>query len=309
VICQDRSKETSSPVSGTGLTVNNTVPVVNNPPVSGPGLTVNNVVNYPPASREPDPVNVGRVTESPPTGLSGRHALPLKETVIPKGTINLKSLKMPSGSCRDEVMQLSSLPNFNKLDKILEDCISWLESFKWAPEASTHDLTHDEMFAVHLYTHDLRQYAEHPENNFFNQLNAMLRQRNSALMEKWSGYLYYFLTALHKITPVTATLYRGVGKEAVGAVPQYVEKRPIQWSGFTSTTPRLEKAMEFARDGGVVFCMKVIYGRDISMYSLFPEEEEIVLSPNSKFVVSKAVYLRNGIHFVEMEETQEAYIF
>jgi len=203
-------------------------------------------------------------------------------------------------------MQLTTLP---KLDKILEDCESWLESFKWAPEASTHDLTHDEMLAVHLYTHDLRQYAEHPENNFFNQLNAMLRQRNGALMEKWSGYLYYFLTALQKITPVSATLYRGVGKDAVGVVPQYVVKRPIQWSGFTSTTSNMETAMEFARDGGVIFCIKVIYGRNISLYSLFPDEEEIVLSPNSKFVVTKAVYLRNGIHFIEMEETPEVYIF
>ena len=41
---------------------------------------------------------------------------------------------------------------------------------------------------------------------------------------------------------------------------------------------------------GVIFKISVLTGRDIGPYSFYPSESEILLSPNTKFAVSRALY-------------------
>lgn len=75
------------------------------------------------------------------------------------------------------------------------------------------------------------------------------------------------------------------------------------------------KAEQFAGQegpGGVVFKITTITARGIRHYSNFPDEDEWLLGPNSKFVVSAPLHqpatpLGSGAHFVvELVEMSQA---
>ena len=76
--------------------------------------------------------------------------------------------------------------------------------------------------------------------------------------------------------------------------------RPIQWGAFTSVTTSKDAAKAFAPDTRVVFKINVTSGRDINPYSFFPQEGEILLSPNHRFTVSSAPYEEAGYTFIDM---------
>ena len=68
---------------------------------------------------------------------------------------------------------------------------------------------------------------------------------------------------------------------------KYIWGSEIHWSGFTSTSSSLLTAKQFENTNGIIFRIKVSTGISI-YYSSFPNEEEILLSPNwSAFVYSE----------------------
>eukprot|EP01124_Arcella_intermedia_P010734 TRINITY_DN17278_c0_g1_i11.p1 TRINITY_DN17278_c0_g1~~TRINITY_DN17278_c0_g1_i11.p1 ORF type:complete len:134 (+),score=36.73 TRINITY_DN17278_c0_g1_i11:21-422(+) len=70
----------------------------------------------------------------------------------------------------------------------------------------------------------------------------------------------------------------------------------IQWSAYISTSDDKNRALEFSipssqvignNDKGMVFEIKGRSGRDIQEYSSIKTEREILISPNTRFVVIK----------------------
>ena len=64
--------------------------------------------------------------------------------------------------------------------------------------------------------------------------------------------------------------------------------------------------------GGVIFRIHVLHGVTVNAYSAFPTENEILLSPNSRFVVNQACRLDpvDGYHYVDMQEVAKGgYVF
>jgi len=56
---------------------------------------------------------------------------------------------------------------------------------------------------------------------------------------------------------------------------------------------------------GVIFKLSVVSGRDVGQYSYFPSEGEILLSPNTRFVVTRELYTeRDGYSYVDLAETK-----
>jgi len=56
---------------------------------------------------------------------------------------------------------------------------------------------------------------------------------------------------------------------------------------------------------GVIFKIQVISGHDIGPCSYFPTENEILLSPNARFVVTKELYYTDeGYWSVDLAESQ-----
>ena len=89
---------------------------------------------------------------------------------------------------------------------------------------------------------------------------------------------------------------------------EYKLGRPVQWGAFTSTTTDFAAAKGFVTDraAGVIFKIAISSGRDINAYSFFPQEGEVLLSPNSRFVVSSLPYERDGYTIVDLVEQHGA---
>ena len=147
-------------------------------------------------------------------------------------------------------------------------------------------------------------------SNIYFALNNALRHRKTdpKSFRVWQGFLYFLMRALDKLPKYEGTVYRGGNKglDQKTVRQEYKPGRPIQWAAFSSTSHDFNVVRPFVKkdEGGVVFKIKVVTGRDIGRYSFFPKESEILLSPNTQFVVTSDVYEDDkGYTCVDLAET------
>jgi len=223
--------------------------------------------------------------------------------------LNLLNEEKPSFSCIKEVENLQDIPVMKDIVVVaIIHCLVWYSNCKQQPGFNPRHLSEDEIIAIALYTVDLRIPMD-PTKNIYYQLNAMLRRREPRLMQKWRGYIYYLQSALSKLQSVRVKVYRGIEERDI--FQTYTSGRKIHWTSFTSTTTELARAQKFATPNGVVVCMKIITGKYIGNYSVYPREEEILLSPNMSFLVNESLHQKDdGMWYVELvQEDPEAKIF
>jgi hypothetical protein len=140
------------------------------------------------------------------------------------------------------------------------------------------------------------------------ELNHALRQRGgvqrTAALQLWGGYLYYLLSGLSKLTDVETVVYRGYPDKAK-VVEQYKVGRPIQWGAFSSTSMSVAATKNFTdQEHGVIFKLTVLSGKVIRAYSYFPSEDEVLLSPQARFVVSSKPYEgADGFTYLDLVES------
>src|SRR5690349_18171202 len=128
------------------------------------------------------------------------------------------------------------------------------------------------------------------ENNWFYQLNELLRKRNVYDLNLIGGYLHYLFSGLNKLPNISKEIYRGIPNSMLSKVEKdYVLHRPIHWSGFSSGTDDIETAKSFAKSKGIIFKIRVFTGKSIENYSFIPKENEILLSPNLKLKVIESI--------------------
>jgi hypothetical protein len=100
--------------------------------------------------------------------------------------------------------------------------------------------------------------------------------------------------------------YRGgnAGLDQTTVRQQYPQGRLVQWAAFSSTSRRIEAVRPFVNKGvGVIFRIKVMTGRDIGAYSYFPKENEVLLTPNTQFVVTSELYKdKDGYACIDLAE-------
>ena len=155
-------------------------------------------------------------------------------------------------------------------------------------------LTLDESTAIYLYT---MQTTES-----FYGFNIALRAGNRHNLRPWLGYIKLLITALNKLPRTTATVWRGVNNDECG---QYVENELYIWWGISSCSKNLETVQRFVDENGTLFNIETLYGKDISMFSANPDEEEVVLMPGTR-VRAKS----NSVRFTEhlfLTHLQEVY--
>ena len=143
--------------------------------------------------------------------------------------------------------------------------------------------------------------------NLYFELNKALRLRDAvqrtAALQLWGGYLYYLLAGLSKLAEMATVVYRGYPDKAK-VVEQYKVGRPIQWGAFSSTSTSVAATKGFTdQERGVIFKLTVLSGKVIQAYSYFPSEEEVLLSPQARFVVSSAPYVgADGFTYLDLVE-------
>eukprot|EP01012_Entosiphon_sulcatum_P009087 TRINITY_DN15029_c0_g1_i1.p1 TRINITY_DN15029_c0_g1~~TRINITY_DN15029_c0_g1_i1.p1 ORF type:complete len:679 (+),score=107.46 TRINITY_DN15029_c0_g1_i1:63-2099(+) len=140
------------------------------------------------------------------------------------------------------------------------------------PEDAAH------IFAVHVYTF---------ESDCYKLVNTALRSGDNAQVARWRPFVYYLRAALSRFPAIpqpSAGVYRGVMMPFDPA--QYAIGATVVWPAFSSTSVKWKVAYSFLYGGqGVIFLIHCRSGRDISLYSFFPPEQEVLLMPRSAFRV------------------------
>ena len=106
-------------------------------------------------------------------------------------------------------------------------------------------------------------------------------------------HLSYLCTLLTNNLSTLGMVYRAqsCGADYDRLRKDYSLGRPVQWGAFSSTSQNEGVSKRFINKAkGVLFKLTVVSGALVSEYSLFPMEGEVLLSPNTRFTVSRELY-------------------
>ena len=175
--------------------------------------------------------------------------------------------------------------------------------------------TAEDAAAVALYTLDFgpNGYAYNPYrliNRALIRTTEELKTKgiNAEEAMKTTGVGRLALTvmqALRKLPRTTGrTLYRGL-REAVDT-STYMEDEVVVWHGLSSTSPDIKAVKAFLAKGsksgkasGTLFVIENGWGYDLQPYSLFPDEEEVLLEPGRNFRVQGII--ESGVTIVKLK--------
>ncbi|CAF0873591.1 unnamed protein product [Adineta steineri] len=163
-------------------------------------------------------------------------------------------------------------------------------------------LTQDESAAIHLYTMEFKS-----GDSLYKVLNRLLRTEKRDHLVPWFKFLKLFITALLKLNPVSATVWRGVRGEDLSL--QYPTGRQFAWWGISSctTTPDVLQTTNFLGKSGTrtLFSIECVNAKLIKTHSHYSEtEKEIVLMPGTFFEVVGQVNPAEGLHIIHLKEIQ-----
>ena len=124
----------------------------------------------------------------------------------------------------------------------------------------------------------------------------------------WRGYLYFINSALKKLPDFCGIVWRGSTNAFVAQ--KYQKGTVVTWSAFSSTSTNEHTAKKFAGKDGLLFRIEAVSAKDISLFSVFPEESEVIFPPNSElFVVQDARRMPDGFLQVDLVQKRGDYKF
>ena len=167
---------------------------------------------------------------------------------------------------------------------------------KYCHFPSEHGLTHDESAALYLYT------MEGGENSFYRILNHALRSEDRPALKPWFPYLKLFDTAISKLPTFRGNVWRGVEGDIGKACKQ---SQDLTWWSVTSCSKSLSTIKDFlpAEKTSTVYMIEVVNGIDISAYTHYPNEDEVLLSPGTQLrVVANSLEWSGGLYLVHLKE-------
>lgn len=109
-------------------------------------------------------------------------------------------------------------------------------------------------------------------------------------------------SALRKLPDFEGRVFRG--SDSLKKAAEYTVGCKVTWSAFSSSSASEKVALLFSGEKGLMFKIDITKGKDISAFSKFSEEQEVLLPPNCKLFVAKSKIFQNGealstIHLVE----------
>ncbi|CAF1279078.1 unnamed protein product [Adineta steineri] len=164
-----------------------------------------------------------------------------------------------------------------------------------------HGLTENEAASILLYTMEW----EPRHNSFYIILNNTLQEANRQLLKPWFLYLRLIMTSLAKLTSDSnrLTVYRGVKLDLSA---QYEKGSTVTWWGFSSCTTSIDvlSNKQYLGQSGTrtLFNIDCSSAKSIKQYSLFPEDEEVLLPPARQFHVIDSLNAGNGLHIINLKE-------
>jgi hypothetical protein len=179
-----------------------------------------------------------------------------------------------------------------KLIPIIPNVVNDVSTAKKNCNRNSNYLTWDESAAIRLYTMSTR---------FVTCLNQTLRSENQRVPKQWFPFLKLIEGALKKLPLTRATVWRGVNN--YDEASKFVEGEVRTWWAITSCTNSIKIAKQYLDPSGTLFAIETVNGRDISMFSAMPDEQEVVLMPGARLCVkSSAVKFTDHLFIIHMGE-------
>jgi hypothetical protein len=195
------------------------------------------------------------------------------------------------------------LPLQQALDPILSKIDGLDEYIKVAKDAchypSEHDLTREESASIYLYTMDWG------EQSLYRVLNAALRVKDRSVLVPWHGYLKLLDTALKKLPSLHMNLWRGINLDIR---KNFKEDEKLTWWSFNSCSSAIKVVKQFLGPVSTLLMVEARNGKDISVYSNFPKEKEVILGLGTRLRVVSDVLDHaslNVVHLVELSDENE----
>lgn len=166
--------------------------------------------------------------------------------------------------------------------------------------SSTEGLTLDESASICLYS---MEWEPH-DQCFSHVLNQSLRSKDRQKLNSWCLYLKLMLTALSHLPSIAdEKIYRGIKLDLSADYPQ---GKKFIWWGFSSCTASLSvlQSIKFIGQTGVrtMFIIECQSGKNISQHTYFQSEEEVLIPPATRFVVTSCEHHSNGLHMIYLKE-------
>ncbi|CAF3442033.1 unnamed protein product [Rotaria sp. Silwood1] len=165
-------------------------------------------------------------------------------------------------------------------------------------------LTSDESASIMLYTYESIPH----KNSLYAILNETLRSEQRQKLIPWFLYLRLVLTALARLPSERHFVNRGVREDLRAAYP--IGSTFIWWgfSSCTSSIKVLESEVFFGKTGTrTLFQIDCYTGKDIKNHSFIQQEDEILLLPARQFVVKSCLDSDDGLHIIQIKETEPSY--
>lgn len=186
----------------------------------------------------------------------------------------------PNVTCEQAIKELK----LKHETTILNWCVKRSHSLHTSPPTTTQTkLTFDEILSIVAYTFDIGLSKPREENLYF-QLNSVLRARSSNELAKWRDYIFYLLCALEKVPKYSGIVTRGI--DLTIPTEKYKASNQIVWNAFSSCSKQEKVAKNFLSDTGSLFVLDIENGCLISDYSALPNEDEVLILPNSEWKVN-----------------------
>ncbi|CAF1292226.1 unnamed protein product [Rotaria sp. Silwood1] len=161
---------------------------------------------------------------------------------------------------------------------------------------SKHDLTHDESASIYLYT------MEWGGRSLYRLLNKDLRSEDPSALTPWANYLKLFEIALTKLPREKKRLWCST-KEDVNK--NFIKGSEIIWRSVSSCSTTLNVIKELLGNytNATLFMIEAVNGRNISGYTKYSGETEVLLGPGTRLSVeSDDLKLNNGLKVVHLVE-------
>lgn len=132
------------------------------------------------------------------------------------------------------------------------------------------------------------------ESVFYKDMNQALRKNtedSEKILDDYRDYLHHFGEGIQNLPSFLGTVYRGI--RSVVKSELYKPGTTITWQSPSSSSKSMLVPANFVdwvgntKCRGTFFIITSTSGKDISQFSRFPEEEEVLFKPNTHFEVDR----------------------
>ena len=191
----------------------------------------------------------------------------------------------PAGWVPKHVVVRDAIQVFGHSDSDLEALVA--KGVSIAAELSQFGVSMARDHATALYA-----YTEEKPTNLYGKLNKACRTPGGASERRlavYRDYLFHMQEAVSTLPNYCGRVYRGIDSKINPST--YADGSIITWQQFSSTSKKQQQARKFlvfrppSQLSGSMFVIDVKTGKEVEELSQFPEEEEVMLRPNTFFTV------------------------